>query len=91
MNPKNDFFKSYDFIMLILFFCLMLISIVAIYSASKSGQYQGGFVIRQSVFYIIGLTISIFIAKIDLNRFDVCAIIRYFFKSFLWNYSQSNT
>ncbi|MFF2877912.1 FtsW/RodA/SpoVE family cell cycle protein [Gottfriedia sp. NPDC057991] len=68
MNPKKDFFKSYDFIMLILIFCLMFTSIVAIYSASKSGQYQGGFVERQSVFYLIGLTISILIAKIDLNR-----------------------
>lgn len=68
MDPKNDFFKSYDFIMLILVFCLMLISIVAIYSASKSGQYQGGFAVRQSVFYLIGLTISILFAKIDLNR-----------------------
>lgn len=68
MNPKKDFFKSYDFIMLILIFCLMLTSIVAIYSASKSGQYQGGFVERQSVFYLIGLTISILVAKIDLNR-----------------------
>ncbi len=68
MNPKKDLLKSYDFIMLILMFCLMSISIVAIYSASKSGQYQGGFVARQSVFYLIGLTISILVAKIDINR-----------------------
>ncbi|MEH7610576.1 FtsW/RodA/SpoVE family cell cycle protein [Gottfriedia acidiceleris] len=45
----------------------MLISIFAIYSASKSGQYQGSFVIRQGVFYLIGLTISILVATIDLN------------------------
>ncbi|PEL05864.1 FtsW/RodA/SpoVE family cell cycle protein [Bacillus sp. AFS017336] len=68
MNPKNDFFKFYDFIMLILIFCLMITSIVSIYSASKSGQYQGDFVIRQSVFYLIGLTISIVVAIIDIDR-----------------------
>lgn len=68
MNPKKDLFKSYDLIMLILMFCLMFTSIIAIYSASKSGQYQGSFVVRQSIFYFIGLTVSILIAKIDLNR-----------------------
>ncbi|MFD4707188.1 FtsW/RodA/SpoVE family cell cycle protein [Gottfriedia sp. NPDC058432] len=68
MNPKKDLYKSYDFIMLILMFCLMFISIIAIYSASKSGQYQGSFVVRQSVFYFIGLTVSLLVAKIDLNR-----------------------
>ncbi|XRG77986.1 FtsW/RodA/SpoVE family cell cycle protein [Rossellomorea sp. GAMAL-10_SWC] len=68
MNPKKDLIKSYDFIMLILMFCLMFTSIITIYSASKSGQYQGSFVVRQSIFYFIALTVSLLVAKIDLNR-----------------------
>lgn len=68
MNPKKTFLKSYDSILLIIIFSLMITSIVAVYSASRNGQYNGDFVIKQSAFYLIGMIISILVATIDINR-----------------------
>ncbi len=68
MNESRTIFKSYDFLMILILICLMTTSLITIYSASKSGQYNGDFIIKQSIFYFLGFILSLLIAKTDLEQ-----------------------
>ncbi|MGU3443004.1 FtsW/RodA/SpoVE family cell cycle protein [Bacillus cereus] len=70
MKKSIDFLKSLDIKFILILFALCVISIAAIYSSQKLGQYRDDFAFKQGIYYIIGVVLLLFVANIDLDQFQ---------------------
>lgn len=65
---SSRFTRAIDFYMLFLIIAMAIISCLFIFTASQSGQYEGNFVTKQILFYILGFVFMFVIALLDSEQ-----------------------
>ncbi|MGE6828366.1 FtsW/RodA/SpoVE family cell cycle protein [Priestia megaterium] len=80
-NQRNV--SRFDWNLAFLIFLLFCVSVVAIHSAEKIGQYDKNFVAQQVVFYIIGMVIIGFVMRFDSDQLQKLTWVFYGFGNFL--------
>ena len=68
MSNNKNFSSRIDYGLLFIVFLLFLTSCLAIYSAQTTGQYGGNFVIKQVLYYIVGLSLAFTIMTFDADQ-----------------------
>lgn len=68
MSNKNNFTSKIDYGLLFIVFLLFLASCMAIYSAQTTGQYGENFVLKQIVWYAVGLVMAFGIMTLDADQ-----------------------
>ena len=68
MSNNKNFSSRIDYGLLFIVFLLFLTSCMAIYSAQTTGQYGDNFVIKQVLYYIVGLGIAFTIMTFDADQ-----------------------
>ncbi|MEB6551124.1 rod shape-determining protein RodA [Heyndrickxia sporothermodurans] len=72
-NKKNYF----DYGLLFIIFLFMIVSCIGIYSAQKDSTYHENFVIKQFIWYVVGLSISIVIYYFDFEQIKKLSLYVY--------------
>ncbi len=67
-NNNRNFSSRIDYGLLFIIFLLFVMSCLAIYSAQTTGQYGENFVVKQIVWYAVGLTIAFLIMTLDADQ-----------------------
>lgn len=68
MNPEQPSSRI-DYGLFLILFMLFVVSCVAIYSAQTTGQYDTNFVVRQVVWYMVGLGIIALFIRFDSDQY----------------------
>lgn len=77
MGKRQSHYIHLDLILILLFF--FVISLLAIYNAQQLGQYPDNFVVKQIIFYGIGITLAALIQLVDLEHIYKSSIFLYIF------------
>lgn len=77
MSKKQSHYIQLDLIILVLAF--MTISALAIYNAQQLGQYHDNFVLKQIVYYIIGILFAVALQFVDLDQIYKSSLYLYIF------------
>ncbi len=72
-----NFFKHFDFVLLISVLLLSIIGLLAISSATKSSPDGSGMVIKQAVCIALGIIIAFTLSVIDYKDFKILGLILY--------------
>ncbi|CAH0344699.1 FtsW/RodA/SpoVE family cell cycle protein [Bacillus sp. CECT 9360] len=83
MQSEKNLTSRLDYGLTFIIFLLFLASTIAIYSAQTSGQYEGNFVIRQIIFYAIGVVIIFGVITFDSDQLKKLSWYAYGFGCFL--------
>ncbi|RDW20040.1 cell division protein [Oceanobacillus arenosus] len=75
MNKKQSYYMQTDLI--ILFILFVCVSLLAIYNAQQFGQYNENFVLRQTIFFTIGICFVAAIQFFDLEQLYKVSIYAY--------------
>ena len=67
-NNNRNFTSKIDYGLLFIIFLLFVTSCLAIYSAQTTGQYGENFVVKQIMWYVVGLTIAFLIMTLDADQ-----------------------
>lgn len=67
-NNNRNFTSRIDYGLLFIIFLLFVMSCLAIYSAQTTGQYGENFVVKQIMWYAVGLTIAFLIMTLDADQ-----------------------
>lgn len=71
MNSKNIWYKRLDRTILFILISFFILSLVFIYSSQQTGQYgTQSFAMKQGINYIIGFSILICVAKLDIDQIE---------------------
>lgn len=68
MSTNKTSTSRIDYNLVLILFLLLLASCVSIYSAQKTGQYSGNFLIKQLVFYLVGTGIIAAVITLDSDQ-----------------------
>ncbi len=67
-NNNRNFSSRIDYGLLFIIFLLFVMSCLAIYSAQTTGQYGENFVVKQIMWYVVGLTVAFLIMTLDADQ-----------------------
>ncbi|MDQ0215127.1 rod shape determining protein RodA [Oikeobacillus pervagus] len=68
MTSHNQNKSRIDYNLVFILILLFLVSCISIYSAQTTGQYKDNFMIRQIVYYIIGIFIILGVIRLDSDQ-----------------------
>lgn len=77
MGKRQSHYIHIDLLLILLFF--IIVSILAIHNAQQLGQYPDNFVLKQIVFYSLGIFIAALIQFVDLEQLYKSSIFLYLF------------
>src|SRR5690625_3619552 len=77
MQKKQSYYIQLDLIILLL--SLITVSILAIYNAQQLGQYHDNFVVKQLIYYVLGLLLLTAIQFVDLEQLYKSSFYLYIF------------
>src|SRR5690625_4843934 len=77
MSKKQSYYIQLDLVILLL--SLITVSILAIYNAQQLGQYHDNFVVKQIIYYALGLLLLIAIQFVDLEQLYKSSLYLYIF------------
>lgn len=83
MTSPNQNSSRIDFGLILIILMMFLVSVVAIYSAQTTGQYGTNFVLRQTIYYIIGMVIVFVVIRFDSDQLSAMSWYLYGFGLFL--------
>src|SRR4051812_26788341 len=83
MSNNKNFTSRIDYGLLFIVFLLFLTSCMAIYSAQTTGQYPENFLVKQIVWYIVGISLAFVIMRFDADQLKKMSWYLYFFGLFL--------
>ncbi|GIO25039.1 FtsW/RodA/SpoVE family cell cycle protein [Oceanobacillus sp. J11TS1] len=75
MNKKQNYYFQTDLILLLLAFAI--ISFLAIYNAQQLEQYDSNFVLKQMIFYVIGIGMIAAVQFLDLEQLYKTSLYSY--------------
>ncbi|MGM7634377.1 FtsW/RodA/SpoVE family cell cycle protein [Bacillus sp. Hm123] len=80
MTSPNQNSSRIDFGLILIILMMFVVSVVAIYSAQTTGQYgSSNFVLKQTVYYIIGLVIIFVVIRFDSDQLSAMSWYLYGF------------
>ncbi|MFD2444541.1 FtsW/RodA/SpoVE family cell cycle protein [Bacillus sp. CGMCC 1.16607] len=68
MSTNKTSTSRIDYNLVLILFLLFLASCISIYSAQKTGQYSGNFLIKQLIFYLVGAGIVAAVITLDSDQ-----------------------
>ncbi|WP_338751249.1 FtsW/RodA/SpoVE family cell cycle protein [Bacillus sp. FJAT-52991] len=83
MTSPNQNSSRIDFGLILILLMLFVVSVVAIYSAQTTGQYGTNFVLRQTIYYIIGIVIVCIVIRFDSDQLSAMSWYLYGFGLFM--------
>jgi rod shape determining protein RodA len=83
MSNNKNFTSRIDYGLLFIVFLLFITSCMAIYSAQTTGQYAENFLVKQIVWYIVGISLAFVIMRFDADQMKKMSWYLYFFGLFL--------
>src|SRR5690625_3029181 len=75
LKNRQSHYLHLDLIILLLFF--IVVSSLAIYNAQQLGQYPDNFVVKQLIYYALGIIVAVSIQFIDLDQLYKTSIYLY--------------
>ncbi|EKN70813.1 cell cycle protein [Neobacillus bataviensis LMG 21833] len=80
MNTETNFYKRLDGPIMLILMAFFMVSIVFIYSSQQTGQYGAqNFALKQGINYIIGFSLLLAVAKLDIDQIERLAWPAYIF------------
>ncbi|MHC0038086.1 FtsW/RodA/SpoVE family cell cycle protein [Pseudoneobacillus sp. C159] len=74
MNSENNWYRRLDRTILLILILFFILSLVFIYSSQQTGQYGAqNFAMKQGINYLIGFSLLIFVAKLDIDQIEKIA------------------
>ena len=71
MNSGNTWYRRLDRTILYILILFFILSLVFIFSSQQTGQYgTQNFAMKQGINYMIGFSILIFVAKLDIDQIE---------------------
>jgi len=83
MTSRTTKTSKIDYGLVLTIMLLCLVSLISIYSAQKSGQYSGNFVMKQGLWYIVGTGLIILTVQLDSDQLKKLSWYSYGFGLFL--------
>src|SRR4051812_48062950 len=68
MTTNNQTTTKIDYSLVLILFLLFISSCIAIYSAQTTGQYSENFLLKQIVWYVIGMGIIALVITVDSDQ-----------------------
>ncbi|WP_203362890.1 FtsW/RodA/SpoVE family cell cycle protein [Bacillus sp. REN10] len=79
MTSPNQNSSRLDFGLILILLMMFVVSCVAIYSAQTTGQYGSNFVLKQTIYYIIGIVIVFVVIRFDSDQLSAMSWYLYGF------------
>ena len=83
MQEQNNFSSRIDFGLVTILLLLCITSLVAIFSAQSTGQYTENFLIKQIIWYMVGIGIIFGVITLDSDQLKKISWYAYGFGIFL--------